>query len=44
MICCNGEELSQIVERRDFDIVVLKDDLREEIFAELIPMVHIRGA
>ena len=42
MICCNGKELSQMVEKGDFGIVVLKD-FNEKNFAAMIPMVLIRG-
>ena len=43
IICRNGEELSQKVEKGDFSIVVMKEDLIEENFAKMIPKLHIRG-
>ena len=43
VIRCNGEELSQMVKKGDFVIVVLKVDINKKNFAEMIPMVPTRG-
>ena len=42
MICCNVSELSEMVGKGDFGIVVLEEGLNEKNFAEIIPMLHIR--
>ena len=42
MIFCNCKELSQMVEKGDFGIVVIKD-LIEKNLAEMIPMLHTEG-
>ena len=43
MICCNSDELSHKVEKGDFGIVVMKEDLTEENFARNIPKLHTTG-
>ena len=42
VICCNGEELSQKVEKRNFANVMMKD-LLEENFVNIIANLQIRG-
>ena len=43
MICCNGKESSQMVEKEDCDSVMMKEDLIERNFATMMSMLHIRG-
>ena len=43
MICCNSEELSQMVRKGVFGSVIMNEDLSEKNFAKMTTMLHNRG-
>ena len=43
LICRNGKELSEKVEKGDYGTLVMKEDLIQEHFANLTPKLHSRG-